>query len=84
MAATKLTEWPSLFPKPIKEAIALHFTLCESRSPKAGERLATEVYTPAGVLHGTRRIYAGSDGKPWLWSTSAFFLKLGCSANVVY
>ena len=72
MAATKLTEWPSLFPEPIKEVIALHFTMCESRSPKAGERLATEVFTPSGVLYGTRRTYAGSDGKSLLWNTSAF------------
>jgi hypothetical protein len=63
MSATKLTEWPPSFPTPLKDVIALYFALMESDDPKAGERLATEVFTPSGCIYGTRRTYHGSDGK---------------------
>lgn len=69
------TEYPPSFPKPLKEVVALYFALVDSPSPDAGERLATEVFTPSGCLVTPKASFEGSEGKSLLHGTHVCFLQ---------
>jgi hypothetical protein len=63
MMATESTEWPSpAFPASIKNLISRFYELIESQAEDVGPRLATEVFTPGGIMQSGPQKFSGSDG----------------------
>jgi hypothetical protein len=61
--ATATTQYPSpSFPSPIKDLIALFYTLIESHADNVGLRLADEVFTANGIMQSGTQRFSGREG----------------------
>jgi len=61
--ATARTEWHEATPNQVKRLIARFYELIESKAEDVGPVLASEVFTPTGIMQAGEQKFEGTERK---------------------